>query len=129
VTAPARKAAKAPVSAGAAAVDRYIATCAPQARAPLRRIRAIVRAAAPAAEEILSYGVPALRLRRILIYYAAFKAHIGMYPPVRGNAALEKALSKYMGPKGNLKFSLERPIPYQLIERLVRWRAKRSLTV
>jgi uncharacterized protein YdhG (YjbR/CyaY superfamily) len=109
------------------AVDEYIARCAPAARRPLKRIRAIVRAVAPNAEEIISYGIPAFRQHGILIYFAAFKSHIGLYPPIKGNRALEKAASEYTGPKGNLKFRLEEPIPCTLVDRIVRWRVRRSL--
>jgi uncharacterized protein YdhG (YjbR/CyaY superfamily) len=111
------------------AVDGYIAAAQPAARVALRKIRTVVRAAAPAAEEIMSYRIPAFRQGRILIYFAAFKSHIGIFPPVRGDRALEQAASRYMGPKGNLKFPLDQPIPYKLIERIVKWRVSRLAPV
>jgi len=110
------------------AVDKYVAACAPAARRPLKTIRAIVRAVAPDAEEIISYGIPAFRRGGILIYFAAFKSHIGLYPPIKGNRALEKAAAEYAGPKGNLRFPLKSPIPYKLVERIVRWRVSRPLS-
>jgi uncharacterized protein YdhG (YjbR/CyaY superfamily) len=107
-------------------IDEYIAASAPEAQAILTQIRKTVRAAAPEAEELISYRMPAFRLRGILVYFAAFKAHIGFFPPVSGDASLEKALSPYAGPKGNLKFPLDQPIPYDLIKRIVLLRVKQD---
>jgi uncharacterized protein YdhG (YjbR/CyaY superfamily) len=111
------------------AVDGYIAAAQPAARVALRKIRAVVRAAAPAADEIMSYRIPAFRQGRVLIYFAAFKSHIGVFPPVRGDRALEQAASRYRGPKGNLKFPLDQPIPYTLVERIVKWRVSQLAPV
>lgn len=102
-----------------ATVDEYCAALVPDARPILRKIRAIVNAVAPQAPETLSYQVPASRQGRVFIYFAAFTSHIGIYPPVKGSAALEKALQRYRGEKGNLKFPLDRPMPYRLIKRVV----------
>jgi uncharacterized protein YdhG (YjbR/CyaY superfamily) len=106
------------------AVDRYIGACPPAVRPVLERIRAQVRAAAPRAEEIISYRMPAFRMGRILIWFAAFKTHIGVYPPVKGSDALLRACSRYAGPKGNLRFPLDRPVPYALVARIVRARVR-----
>lgn len=100
-------------------VDEYLAGVSPEARPVLEEIRAIARRTAPEAEELISYQMPAFRQRRIFIYYAAFKKHIGIYPPVHGDADLEAALLPYRGPKGNLKFPLDQPMPYDLIRRVV----------
>ena len=62
--------------------------------------------------------MPALKLNGILVYFAAFKKHIGFYPPIRGDARLERAAAPYAGEKGNLRFPLDKPIPYDLIRRL-----------
>jgi uncharacterized protein YdhG (YjbR/CyaY superfamily) len=107
-------------------IDEYIARSAPEAQPTLRRVRATIAKAAPDATETISYRMPAFRLRRIVVYFAAFKNHIGMYPPVRGNAALEKAIAPYAGAKGNLRFPLDRTIPYGLIARIVKFRARQS---
>ena len=96
----------------------------PQVRAILRRIRATIRKAAPDAQERISYRMPAFKLNRDIAYFAAFKHHIGFYPPVRGDAALKQAVSRYSGPKGNLQFPLDEPIPYALIARIVKSHAK-----
>jgi uncharacterized protein YdhG (YjbR/CyaY superfamily) len=70
--------------------------------------------------------MPAFRLHGILLYFAAFKNHVGLYPPVSGDAKLEDALRPYAGPKGNLKFPLDRPIPYDLIKRVVLLRIRQA---
>ena len=86
-----------------------------------------MREAAPEAEEVISYRMPALKQGRILVYFAAFTNHLGVYPPVRGNAALEKALAPYRGEKGNLRFRYDEPIPYDLIARVTKLRLKQNL--
>ena len=107
-------------------IDEYIDRCAPQAQPMLRRVRATIAKAAPDATETISYGIPASKFRRILVYFAAFKHHIGLYPPVKGDAALEKAVAPYAGEKGNLRFPIDRQIPYGLISRIVKFRATQS---
>ncbi len=107
-------------------IDAYIAAAPPAVQPILQRIRQIVRAAAPEAKEIISYRMPAFRGHGIVVYFAAFKDHIGLYPPVEGDAGLDAALARYRGPKGNLRFPLNEPIPYPLIERVVRLRAEQD---
>lgn len=107
-------------------IDDYIAGFPPDVQAILRRIRRVVRDAAPDSHEIISYRMPAFRQHGVLLYFAAFKAHIGFYPPVRGDARLEKALAPYAGEKGNLRFPFDEPIPYALIERIAKLRAKQD---
>jgi uncharacterized protein YdhG (YjbR/CyaY superfamily) len=108
-------------------IDQYIAARPPEVRATLRKLRSTIKRAAPAAEEIISYRIPAFRLHGILVYFAAFKNHIGVFPPIRGDTKLEAAVAKYAGPKGNLKFPLDQPIPYRLVTRIVKLRAKQAL--
>jgi len=108
-------------------IAEYIARYSPDVQAILQQIRQVVCRAAPEAQEVISYQMPALKQRRVLVYYAAFKKHIGFYPPVRGDAELETACAPYAGEKGNLRFPLDRPIPYDLIERLTRFRLEQDL--
>jgi uncharacterized protein YdhG (YjbR/CyaY superfamily) len=89
-------------------------------------VRSTIAKATPDATETISYGIPAFKLRRIVVYFAAFKHHIGLYPPVKGDAALEKAVARYAGEKGNLRFAIERKIPYGLIVRIVKFKARQS---
>ena len=108
-------------------IDDYIDRFPPKVQAILERIRRTVRKNAPDAEEIISYGMPAFRQYGILVYFAAFKKHIGLFPPVSGDPAIEKAIAAYAGPKGNLQFPLDQAIPYELIGRIVKLRVKQSL--
>lgn len=109
-----------------AEIDAYIAASPPSARAALTRIREIVRAAAPRAKPVISYRMPAFRGHGIIVYFAAFKTHIGLYPPVRGDTALDAALAPYRGPKGNLRFPLDQPMPYDLIARIAALRVSQD---
>ncbi len=107
-------------------IDAYIAQYPPNVRSILQKIRSTIRRAAPRAEEIISYRMPAFRLHGILVYFAAFKQHIGLYPPVNGDSKLLKAIAPYAGEKGNLRFPLDQPIPYDLIERIVKLRVQQN---
>lgn len=100
--------------------DAYVATFPPEIQTILQKIRATIRRAAPLAEERISYRMPAFFQNGVLIYFAAFRNHIGIFPPVKGNPALIDALAPYAGPKGNLQFPLNQPIPYPLITRIVK---------
>jgi uncharacterized protein YdhG (YjbR/CyaY superfamily) len=101
-------------------VDEYISAAPRDCQPILEKIRRTIRQSAPRAEETISYGMPALKQKNILVYFAAFKKHIGLYPPVRGDAKLMRDVAPYAGAKGNLRFPLERPIPYALIRRVVK---------
>src|SRR5438128_606451 len=108
-------------------IDEYIAAFPPKVQSILEKIRATVRKAAPQATEKISYRMPAFIQGRVLIYFAAFKNHIGVYPPVRGDEKLMKQISPYKGEKGNLRLPLDEPIPYGLISRIVKSRLKNQL--
>jgi uncharacterized protein YdhG (YjbR/CyaY superfamily) len=100
--------------------QQYLATVAPDVRPILEEIRRIIRRTVPEAKETISYQMPAFKLEYTFIYFAAFKKHIGIYPPVKADKKLAKALLRYRGEKGNLKFPLDEPMPYALIERVVK---------
>lgn len=108
-------------------VDSYIAAFPEDQQALLRKVRRAIRAAAPKAQELISYRMPAYRQNGMLVYFAGFKNHIGFYPPVRGSAALEKAVAKYAGPRGNLQFPYDQGLPLSLITRIVRHKVKQDL--
>ena len=107
-------------------IDGYISQFPAEVQTVLRDVRAAIRRAAPEAEETISYRMPAFRQHGILVYFAAWKAHIGLYPPISGDKAIEKAVARYAGPKGNLQFPLDEPMPLALIERVVKLRVKQD---
>lgn len=100
-------------------IDEYVAAFPPEVQAILQKIRATIHKAAPGAEETISYRMPSFKLRVHLVYFGAFKTHIGFYPPVR-DEALRAEAAKYAGEKGNLRFPLDQPIPYALIGKIVK---------
>jgi len=108
-------------------VDEYIALFPADVQNVLQKIRLTVENVAPESEETISYGMPTFKLNGVLVHFAAFKKHIGFYPPVRGDAELEMALSRYAGEKGSLRFPLDEAMPYGLIERIVKLRARQNL--
>ncbi len=108
-------------------IDEYIAMFPPAVQEVLEKLRLTIRAAAPAAQEAISYRIPTFKLNGNLVHFAAFKEHIGFYPPVKGDAKLVKAILPYAGPKGNLRFPLDQRIPYDLIERIAKLRVKQNL--
>jgi len=101
-------------------IDGYIARFPADVQAILEQVRTTIRTAAPEATETISYQMPAFKQHGILVYFAGWKTHIGLYPPVSGDKAVKKAVARYSGPKGNLQFALDEPIPYYLSERIVR---------
>ncbi len=106
-------------------VDDYIASVREDVRPVLQAVRATVRAAAPGAEERISYRMPAFFQDGALVYFAAFNHHIGFYPPVQ-DAALQALVQRYAGPKGNLQFPLSEPMPHELITRIVKSRVEEN---
>lgn len=104
----------------ASTIDEYIALSNPKAKDVLREIRSVIRAVAPNAEECISYKMPAFKQSRLFIYFAAFKNHIGIYPPVKNDKSLIIELAKYRNEKGNLRFPLSESIPYELIGRVAK---------
>lgn len=109
-------------------IDEYIARFPVGVQAVLQKVRETIGNAAPDAEEVISYQMPALKQHGILVYFAAWKNHIGLYPPISGDSAIEKAVARYAGPKGNLQFPLDEPMPLKLIERIVKLRVKQNET-
>jgi uncharacterized protein YdhG (YjbR/CyaY superfamily) len=106
--------------------DSYLSKFPTDVQTILQSVRSTIRRAAPEAVELISYQMPAFKQHGILVYFAAWKKHIGLYPPISGDKSLEKAIARYAGPKGNLQFPLDEPIPYDLIERIVKLRVKQD---
>lgn len=99
-------------------IDDYIASASADSQPILEEIRKRIQASVPNAQETISYQLPAFKLNRTFIYFAAFKKHIGIYPPVKNNKRLINELLPFSNEKGNLKFALNQPIPYELISRV-----------
>jgi len=100
--------------------DEYIAAAPEAVQDILRRIQQDVQLAVPDADPCISYAMPAFRKGKVFFYFAAFKHHIGVYPPIPSDSPLATKLAPYRGPKGNLSFSLAQPMPYALIEQVAR---------
>ena len=107
-------------------IDEYIAAFSPEVQEILENIQRTIRRAAPSAHEAISYQIPTFKLNGNLVHFAAFKKHIGLYPPVKGDAKLVKAVSRYAGPKGNLQFPLDQAMPYDLFTSIVKLRVKQN---
>lgn len=109
-------------------IDEYIAGFPKDVQEILETIRTTVKRAAPNAEEGISYKMPAFFLKgQYLIYFAAYKKHIGLYPVPFGDAKFNEEVSAYQAGKGTLQFSLNKLIPYKFISKVVKVRAKESL--
>lgn len=109
-------------ASGPEEVDAYIQGFPEQTRVLLEQMRRIIRAAAPDAREVISYRMPAYKLKGILVYFAAFKNHIGFYPTSSGVAVFKKRLEGYKTSKGAIQFPLNQPLPEELITEIVWFR-------
>ncbi|MBK8368133.1 MAG: DUF1801 domain-containing protein [Bacteroidetes bacterium] len=108
-------------------IDSYISEQAVDVRDRLEQIRQVVKTSAPKAEEVISYGMPAFKYHGMLVYFAAFKNHIGFYALPSGNEAFQKELSVYKQGKGSIQFPLDKPIPLTLIKKIVKFRVKENI--
>jgi uncharacterized protein YdhG (YjbR/CyaY superfamily) len=108
-------------------IDEYIATCAEAVQPMLRELRATIQAAAPDAQEKISYQMPTFALRGNLVHFAAFPHHIGFYPGSSGVAAFAAELTSYKSGKGSVQFPLDQPLPLALISRIVEYRVVENL--
>jgi len=108
-------------------IDAFIAKYPKDVQMILNKIRETIRNAAPGAEETINYGIPTFILNGNLVHFSAFKTHIGFYPTPSGIEKFKKELSKYEAAKGSVKFPLDKPIPYVLIEKIVKFRVKENL--
>jgi uncharacterized protein YdhG (YjbR/CyaY superfamily) len=108
-------------------IDGYIARFPPSVQETLEKLRKTIRKAAPNAQETISYQMPAFILEGSLVYFAAFKNHIGLYPRPTAIEKFKHELSPYEGAKGTVRFLLDKPIPLALISKIVRFRVKENL--
>jgi uncharacterized protein YdhG (YjbR/CyaY superfamily) len=112
---------------GFRSIDEYIATFPEEIQTILEEIRETVKAAAPDAEEKISYQIPTFFLKGNLVHFAAFKNHIGFYPTPSGVEAFKEEIARYQGAKGSIRFPLDEPMPLDLITRIVKMRVAENL--
>lgn len=108
-------------------IDGYIVNFPEEVQGKLRELREVIIAAAPGAEEKISYQMPAFALKGPLVYFAAFKKHIGFYPTSSGVEAFKRELSAYEVSKGTVRFPIDQPLPFKLISRIVKFRVAENL--
>lgn len=108
-------------------IDEYIMASPGEIQPQLQKLRAVILKAAPKAEEAISYQIPTFKLNGNLVHFAAYKNHIGFYPAPSGIKAFEKELSVYKSSKGAVQFPLDKPLPYALISKIVKFRVKENL--
>ncbi|MBC7829967.1 MAG: DUF1801 domain-containing protein [Chitinophagaceae bacterium] len=108
-------------------VDKYIAGFPPDTQKLLEKFRATIQKAAPQAEEVISYQMPAYKFHGMLVYFAGYKNHIGFYPTPSGIKAFKEELSAFKGAKGSIQFPLDKSLPLQLITKIVKFRMKENL--
>ncbi|MHC1720961.1 MAG: iron chaperone [Clostridiaceae bacterium] len=108
-------------------IDEYIDMFSPEVQIKLKQLRRVIQEAAPGAAEKISYKMPAFDYFGILVYFAAFKNHIGFYPTPSGIEAFSKELAVYKTAKGSVQFPLEEPLPYNLIADVVKFRVAENL--
>ena len=108
-------------------IDKYIAGFPEETQYLLDKIRATIIKAAPEAEEVISYQMPAYKLHGMLVFFAGYKNHIGFYPGAGGIEAFKKEISVYKNAKGSVQFPLNKKLPLQLITRIVKFRVKQNL--
>lgn len=112
----------------ATTIDEYIAGFPPAVQEILQKIRKTIRDAAPEAQESITYAIPTFKWHGRLIYFAAFKNHISVYPAPRDYPQWQEELSAYKGGKGTVQFPLNKPIPYDLIRRMTEFRVQENLS-
>ena len=108
-------------------IDQYIAGFPPDVQEILQKVRATIRKAAPEAEEAIKYGIPTFTLKGNLVHFGAYKKHIGFYPAPTGLEEFKEELSAYEGSKGTVRFPLDKPIPFDLISKIVKFRVQENL--
>jgi uncharacterized protein YdhG (YjbR/CyaY superfamily) len=109
-------------------VDDYIATFPKTVQCILQEFRKAIKEAAPEAEETISYQMPAFKLNGILVWYGAYKNHVGLYPRASAIVAFKDKLSGYKVSKGTVQFPLNEPIPFDLIKEIVRFRVREDVS-
>jgi uncharacterized protein YdhG (YjbR/CyaY superfamily) len=108
-------------------VDEYLSAFPASTKKILQEVRKTIKQAAPNAEELISYNIPAFKLNGMLVFYAAYEKHIGFYPTSSGIKVFQDELTNYKTSKGAIQFPIDEPIPRDLITKIVRYRVKENL--
>lgn len=108
-------------------VEEYISGFPAATKTKLQQVRKAIKATAPEAEELISYGMPGYKLNGPLVYFAGYENHIGFYATPTGHAAFKKELSGYKMGKGSVQFPLDKPMPIELIKKIVVFRVKENM--
>lgn len=108
-------------------IDEYISQFPPDIQEILQRLREVIKEAAPEAQEKISYQMPTFALHGNLVHFAAHKKHIGFYPAPSGIEAFKDQLSEYKGAKGSVQFPIEKPLPYELVKDIVKFRVEENV--
>jgi len=108
-------------------IDEYISRFSPEVQELLEKVRIVIKEAAPDAKEKISYQMPTFALHGNLVHFAAYKNHIGFYPAASGIHAFKQELLGYKGAKGSVQFPIDKPLPYELISRMVRFRVAENI--
>jgi uncharacterized protein YdhG (YjbR/CyaY superfamily) len=108
-------------------IDEYVAGFSPDVQETLEKIRTTIRKAAPDAEEAIKYGIPTFTLKGNLVHFGAYNKHIGFYPTSTGIEKFKHELSVYEMSKGTVRFPIDKPIPFELISKIVKFRVAENL--
>ena len=108
-------------------IEEYIVDFPENIREALQNLRRVIKRTAPGAEEAINYGIPTFKLNGNLVHFAAFKKRVGFYPNPSAIEAFKNELSAYEISKGSVKFPLDKPIPFDIIEEIVKFRVKEAL--
>lgn len=108
-------------------INEYILNFPPEIQETLKRLRKVIKDAAPDAKEKISYQMPTFELYGNLVHFAAYKNHIGFYPAPSGIDKFKQELSEYKGAKGSVQFPIEKPLPYELISKIVKFRVAENI--
>lgn len=108
-------------------VDEYISQQPLPLRKTLEKLRFTIKKAAPQADEVISYMMPAYKYQGVIVYFGAYKNHVGFYPTGAGIAAFKKELADFECSKGTVRFPIDKPLPFNLITRIVKFRVNENL--
>src|SRR4051812_40707442 len=107
-------------------VDEYLSTFPESVKSTLEKLRKTIKQAAPKAEEVISYNMPAFKLNGMLVYYAAYQNHIGFYPTRSGVSVFKDELANYETSKGTVKFPIDKALPLGLVKEIVKFRVEEN---